>query len=233
MLSFLKSKRKRLTEQCVSLIANLLDLLPEEYDKLRARQGLWEVCDALYFPNSGNETVIMVQAHAKHGVSEGEVNRKSQCYELSGITVPHRKTGQALEIILPIWHNSISNIHFPAEVVDFLAYDVSGISIEGLKSKKLEYVNEDTKKVKAILKGCEAHFTKLELDDTFEIETTSGTYFTIVDMEDGNYIAIDKKKRVFRLYHNAVEPEKVINRKIEEFLLEYSGKKEDLQSHFV
>ena len=233
MFSFLKSKRKRLTEQSVLLIENLLDLLPEEYDQLRTRQSLSDVCDALYIPNPGDGTAIMLQAYVKPGVTEAEVNRKGQCYELSGITVPHKKSGKSLEIILPIWHNDISNICFPAEGVDFLAYDVSDISIEGLRSRKLEYVNKDTQKVKALLKGCEADFTKLELDNTFEINTTSGAYITIVDMEDGNYIAIDKKRRVFRLDHNAEEREKVIHSNIAEFLIEYSGQKEDLRAYFI
>ena len=96
----------------------------------------------------------------------------------------------------------------------------------------MEYVNEDMQKVKALLEGCEDYFGKLELDYTFEIETTDGIYFTIVDMEDGNYIAIDKKRRVFWLDHNADEPEKVIHSNVAEFLREYSGQKEDLRAYF-
>jgi hypothetical protein len=89
MLSFLKSKRKRLTDQSVLLIKNLLDRLPKEYDQLRARQGLSEVFDALYVPNPGNGTVITLQAYVKSGVSEAE-KRIARANAMSSVVLRSR-----------------------------------------------------------------------------------------------------------------------------------------------
>ena len=80
MLSFLKSKRKRLTDQSVLLIKNLLDRLPKEYDQLRARQGV---------PNPGNGTVITLQAYVKSGVSEAE-KRIARANAMSSVVLRSR-----------------------------------------------------------------------------------------------------------------------------------------------
>lgn len=69
---------------------------------------------------------------------------------------------------------------------------------------------------------------RLELEDSFEIELNGEVYHTLLDMEDGNYIAIDKDRRVFRLHHDSYEPVKEIYPSVEAFLQNFDGDKESM-----
>lgn len=78
----------------------------------------------------------------------------------------------------------------------------------------------------------EQGLNKLELDDTFEIELNGETYYTLIDMEDGNYIALDNNRKVFRLHHDSYEPAREIYPSIEAFLHVYNGEKESMTHLF-
>jgi hypothetical protein len=76
-------------------------------------------------------------------------------------------------------------------------YDLSKVDVVNLQFKPFQ--SEDKIKYKAALKDLKSH---LELDNGFEIEHSSNTYYVIKDLEDGNYIAIDKKGKVYGLFHD-------------------------------
>lgn len=44
---------------------------------------------------------------------------------------------------------------------------------------------------------------KLNPDDLFDIDFNNRTFFAFYDMEDGNYLAVDKKGKVYSLVHDA------------------------------
>jgi len=233
MFDFIKSKRRRITKHVSNLIASILEALPDDYAELKSYENNRILDYADYVPNPGGGTTIYLMAYLKPGINKSESIERGNSFELSGITIKHKKTGIPLEVILPIWQCSISNICFRPENLDILQYDVYSVSIENLSSKKLIYVNPDIDKLKKLLKGiADSDMDKLEIEDTFEIETELNKYYTIFDMEDGNYIAIDRKKKVYRLKHDDVEPEKVISQNIMTFMNDYSGNKQDLQKYF-
>jgi hypothetical protein len=68
----------------------------------------------------------------------------------------------------------------------------------------------------------------LELTYTFEIELDGKLFYTILDMEDGNYIAVDKKGNVYRLIHDHEEIVKLIATKPIDFFNIYTGQKSKL-----
>lgn len=72
----------------------------------------------------------------------------------------------------------------------------------------------------------------LELESTFEIEVGEKLYYTILDMEGGNYIAIDKKGKVYRLIHDDEFIAKQIATNSNDFLKNYKGIKSDLDIYF-
>ncbi len=71
---------------------------------------------------------------------------------------------------------------------------------------------------------------QLDLDGTFEIELNEKLYYTILDMEDGNYIATTKNGRIFRLNHDHEMRVKQIAKSPEEFFELYKGNKSKLES---
>ena len=58
----------------------------------------------------------------------------------------------------------------------------------------------------------------MEYDKLEEIELNGRSYFSILDLEDGNCIAIDKKLNVYSLVHDAKPMSKKMKIDLEEFL---------------
>ena len=109
-------------------------------------------------------------------------------------------------------------------------YDLSKIKVEAIEIKHIKLVNPEKAIVlKLIGKTEQEKLDQLDLENTFEIELNGKSFFTILDMEDGNYIAIDKTRKVYRLNHDHAQAAKIISESISEFLKTYNGQKEELE----
>jgi hypothetical protein len=102
-----------------------------------------------------------------------------------------------------------------------------------LRRTELVFENEDIEKLLKILKNVDEGLkSKLEIEDTFEIELGDKKFLTMLDMEDGNYVGVNSKGQVFRLLHDSYEQARLINKSVKEFLTTYSGDKNDLNKYF-
>ena len=91
--------------------------------------------------------------------------------------------------------------------------------------------NPDQKTAEKILKSLtNEQIELLELEYTFEIELDEKLFYTILDMEDGNYVAVDKKGKVYRLNHDHTEKVKLIADKPTDFFKIYNGEKSELEN---
>ncbi len=90
--------------------------------------------------------------------------------------------------------------------------------------------NPDQQKAEKILKSLtKEQIELLELDYTFEIEFDEKLFYTILDMEDGNYIAVDKSGKVYRLNHDHQEKVKLVANQPTDFFKIYKGDKKELE----
>ena len=72
----------------------------------------------------------------------------------------------------------------------------------------------------------------IDIDNTFEVEVDDEMYYTIVDMEDGNYLAVDKSGNVFRLIHDYKQPIRKIFDDVLMLIENYKGNKIELEKYF-
>jgi len=70
---------------------------------------------------------------------------------------------------------------------------------------------------------------KLDLENCFEIEFENHKLYTIIDFEDGNYVAINKKSQLYFLNHDSEIRIKKIGENIDAFLNDFNGDKVMLQ----
>ena len=108
-------------------------------------------------------------------------------------------------------------------------YDINKITLDNLDIEKIPIENPDSETAKKILKITDSeNLKKLDLEGCFEIEFEEKFYYTILDFEDGNYIAVDKKGFIYFLNHNANVRIRKINENISDFLFDYDGNKTEL-----
>ncbi len=173
-----------------------------------------------------DEKVIQLQHSTLHHVF------KPIHYEISGVSIFHNKTDRFILVKLRVYSSTLKFIYLPFEK-DINEFDLTSIKVLDLQTKELTINNPDEKKVRKILSALtEEQRRQLDIPNTFEIKLDGKQYYTIFDMQDGNYISIDRKGSVYRLIHDHSQPTKKIATSVEDFLKDFDGNILSLQPYF-
>lgn len=152
------------------------------------------------------------------------------CFNLTGISIFHKKKNQYQPINLYYQSDGLTRIEIDNPEYFHKTFDLDQIQKGEIKLESLKMENPDQKTAEKILKSLtKEQIALLELDYTFEIEFDEKLFYTILDMEDGNYVAVDKKGKVYRLNHDHQERVKLIANKPTDFFEIYHGKKSELE----
>ena len=161
-----------------------------------------------------------------------EINRNHKTsFNLNGISVWNRKTETFELIKLNYYYDALTQIEIDNPEYFHRTFDLNKIQKNEIKLEILKMENPDQKIAEKALKSLtKEQIGLLELEYTFEIELDEKLFYTILDMEDGNYIAVDKKGKIYRLNHDHEERVKLIANKPADFFEIYNGKKSELEN---
>lgn len=152
-------------------------------------------------------------------------------FHLNGILVFEKKSKKHVPLRLHYFHNSLTSIYIDNPKKFHRNFDLNNIKVEEIEIKHLRLQNPDKEIVLKVLKNIdEEKLNLLDIENTFEIEIDERLFYTILDMEDGNYIAIDKQGKIYRLNHDHKERVKKIAENPIEFFKIYSGQKSELEN---
>lgn len=150
-------------------------------------------------------------------------------FDLYGLKLFNKKLNQYEDITLHFHNDFLTFIKVINPEKFHKTYDYCKLQIGELSTKQIYIENLDKKITLKILKKLpQDKLNQLEIEDTFEIEFNDNLYYTILDMEDGNYIALDKSGKVYRLNHDHNERVKEISKNIDDFFSIYKGNKSNL-----
>jgi hypothetical protein len=160
------------------------------------------------------------------------INRKyNQHFNLSGITVYHNKSKGYQPLKLFFQSNSLTNIIVDCPKSFHRDFDLNKIQKSSLIIEPVEIINPDQKIAEKALKSLSnEQLTLMDLDGTFEIELGGKFYYTILDMDDGNYIAVTRDGKIYWLNHDSDERAQLLAKNPSDFFLVYKGDKADLQN---
>ena len=160
------------------------------------------------------------------------INRNHKtCFNLTGISVLNKKENLYQPIELYYQSDGLTKIQIEKPEHFHKTFDLNQIQKNEIKLELLKMENPDRKTAEKILKSLTKNQVELlELDYTFEIEFDDKLFYTILDMEDGNYIAVDKNGKVYRLNHDHKEMVKLIADKPTDFFKIYNGEKSQLEN---
>jgi hypothetical protein len=184
-------------------------------------------------PVTTNKPFLLLQ----HSIDETYLSKnrkKHNCnYIINGIEIQKTHTPEFIEIPIQFSGDLINTIHIDTPEDFWKHYNIDSIRTNKLSRTEIELRNVDKEKLNKILTSLDTEqIKKLETDDTIEIELDKMILYTILDMNDGNYIAVDSKKKVYRLNHDNQNPVLLIDNSIENFSREFSGDKKDLNKYF-
>jgi hypothetical protein len=161
-----------------------------------------------------------------------EIKRNHNTYfNLAGILVFERKSKKYIPLKLNYFHDSLTSIKIENPKKFHKNFDLNNLKVQEIEIKKLKLDNPDKEIVLKILKKLDrGKLNLLDIENTFEIEIDEKLFYTILDMEDGNYIAIDKEGKIYRLNHDNKERVKQIAENPIAFFKIYNGQKSELEN---
>ena len=158
------------------------------------------------------------------------INRNHRTsFNLTGISVFSIKENGFRPVKLYFLSDNLTQIEVNNPQYFHKDFDLNQIQKTVIEVENLPLVNPDQKIAEEALRTLSKEQQELlELDYSFEIELDGKLYYTILDMEDGNYMAVDKSGKIYRLAHDDEEQVKVIAKKPLDFFEIYHGQKSEL-----
>ena len=161
--------------------------------------------------------------------NEGILRAQKTNFDLYGLKLFNKKRKEYEDITLFFSDNLLTLIEIENPEKFHKTYDYTNLQIGELKTKLISFENLDTKITRDILKNVSKDkLNQLDIEDTIEIQCNEDLYYTILDMKNGNYIAVDKNEKVYRLNHEHIERVKKISNNIDDFFDLYKGSKSNL-----
>lgn len=179
----------------------LFSQLPPEFQFLQ--EGLKKGLYRRYSFNKGNNYFI--------GFDPDQSDKsmlKGKNFEIRSIQV--LADNQQHQLDLTIYDGLWTGFDISKNINEFKSYR---FDISKMQKAKSKFVAEG--KIEKLVKGL--HSVALELDNLSEFEIEGKTYYQIKDLQDGNYIAIDSKGKVFGLKHDLFKID-LLNNSIEDFV---------------
>lgn len=211
-------KAARLLEQ--KLLEKLRLLYPDVYEN----HQYW----LTKYVTVKNNTIRFWHYSNQPAYVEKNMKRHSKVYNLRDLIIHRANVPEPVSFSVHIELNLIASVQLPTDGF-YKAYDLDSINVERVIEEEIIYEHTEEKDLMDILDPLSVtERAKLEIQDTYEFDLEGRTYHTILDMEDGNYIAVDGEGVVYRLHHDSKERAKEIAPSVESFLSTYSGNKASL-----
>ncbi|MEM8894360.1 MAG: hypothetical protein AAGC88_07275 [Bacteroidota bacterium] len=208
------------------LVSNIINKLPASYEflieqkKVTRTQYLSERPDIPGFKFIG-------QFYPEESLRK--YTDKSKNFKLSGIQLYSKRTKDFEDVQLLINDGHISGIQISNSNYDSFEFDLERVDVNGLTEEEYQFPPNDVDLFfQSLDPKNQQHIDELGFMD---IQLGIRTYYTVYDMEDGNYIGIDKKQKVYSLVHDAVPMAKLLKKSLNEVLTEIESGEFDVDNH--
>ena len=219
--------RKTKTKHILQFELKIVELLKSEMPQLKKALGLAKPHGISFMQDP--KGIFVMKGYDPKEFEEANRNHKTYFY-LNGISVFNRKS-ESYELIKMKYNlDRLTVIEIDNPEYFHKTFDLNRIQKGKIELEHLKMENTDQKIAEKALKSLTKEQLKLlELDDCFEIEFDEKRYYTILDMEDGNYVAVNKKGHIYRLNHDHEQMAKLIAKKPIDFFKIYNGQKSELE----
>ena len=230
MIKFFQKQKFKKEVQLLekNLVKNLIKQFPnlaKKYDSL--------ILNLVMVVNETEKSILLNHQILNSKSLKNKEKKDKKYYKITGIKIFNKLKNKYVPLSLIIYENSIQYIYLSFDRNLSKEFNLKDIKSNNLKKEVLKIKNPDEEVLKKILNKISKEQLKLlNIKDTFEINLKNKAYYPILDMEDGDYVVVDKKGKVYRLIHDHKQPIKKISENIKSFFSSYSGNKKDLEVFF-
>ncbi|MEM6360290.1 MAG: hypothetical protein AAF731_09375 [Bacteroidota bacterium] len=133
------------------------------------------------------------------GIAEKYLDDTARDYAIKGVQVFDKKQSKYIDFIIHVTHGLICGYSTPES--DTPKFDIGKLKVPEVKNVYEE--NPDFEQIKNLLSGSEHNL--LNPSEVYKVELEGKIYYHLKDLEDGDFIGIDDKKRVYQFTHDPYE----------------------------
>lgn len=214
---------------------NFLEIIKNDLPKIYEVSKLKELVSICTHYNNGIPSGITLLHRYINNDAYNTVKQNHQShFFIYGLAVWHKKSNEFKKIRLHCSNDSVQGIDVEKPEKFHSNFDLNKIKLDTLKIEELPIgPNPDKEIVEKILSELNKNqLEQLELKYTFEFEDDGKLLYSIIDMEDGNCIAVDKNGAIYRWNHDSDNRILEIAKNPTEFFKFYNGQKTELK-HFM
>lgn len=215
-----------LNEQHAALAKGLLDCLPEEYKSLKSQTLEVRFHGFSDWPGKPEFKLLDL---LYPGETLFKFRKAGENYTLSGFTILSNITQKHETAELLIKDNLPIGIRISNAAYKLHEYDLQTITAQQIAATPYTFEPSQAEIFYESLR--EELRSQLSLDDLQEIELNNRVYFSFFDLEDGNYLAVDKNLIAYSLVHDAKPMAKRLKKSFPELLHEVKNGKFDVDLH--
>ncbi|WKZ58860.1 MAG: hypothetical protein QY309_13385 [Cyclobacteriaceae bacterium] len=225
-LVFPPYKNKVQRQELTLLVDSLINSLPEEFHELkeqRRRTNLFFLSDWALFPG------FKFMSIGYPGTTLNDFKKRGQNYRLSGERIFSKRVNDFVNVEFIINDNYLAGLRVENSNYQADEFDLKRIEVKSIQKTPVEFPPSELdlffERLDDNLKS------KLNPDNIFDIDFGNRTYYAFYDLEDGNYLATDKKLNVYSLVHDAQPMAKKLNYSLADILADIETKAFDKDKH--
>ena len=158
-----------------------------------------------------------------------QYKKRKKDYKVTGVQLFSKKYKTFVNAELLIHDNLLTGMRIDKSNYELSEFDISKVNGSNATKSPFDFPPSDIDKfienLEPDIKG------KLDLNEMFDIDFGNRTFFAFYDMEDGNYLAVDKDQKVYSLVHDARPMTKQMKSTFLEILLAIKEGRFDKDQH--
>lgn len=203
MFGLFKNSVIKPTNDVMQFLRNLVDVLPKKYNFLIEQINADFILGLEKSKMNHNRYSILLNANLQ---SKYENKKLPNYFIIEGVLIWETKIKNYTPVNISISKGLIISIEILS--INFKNFDFTKIDLSKFTEK---YFNNQDKEdlIKIIGEINEEQKVNFDIDDTFKIEIPEGIFYTIKDLEDGNYLAVNGNGEVYELIHDPYSLKKI------------------------
>ena len=205
MFKLFRKNKDSLTDIDRVFLETVVNNLPEKYDYLKRQVHKdFIVGKERDLINGPGRYGLIVDGNYESQFSD---KSKPQYFIIKDIRVWNKNKSAFERVELDIIEGMIMGYYLSC---DSRELDLNKIDISWLKEK--HFRDEDKEQLLSIVGQIDKDdLSKLDISSTFRIDIEQGAFYVIKNLEDGNYLAVNKKGEVYGLVHDPYTVEKIFD----------------------
>lgn len=213
------------TEQA-RLFNAVISALPDSFSEVRTQTlsgRLYGLDDWDLFPDFKLVTI------AYAGDNVFQYKKRGQNFKISGIQMFSKRNNRFENIEILVQENLVCGIKINNSDYQLNEFDLIKLKTENIS--KVDFIFPPSE-IDLFYDRMETDIKQmLNPDSLFEIEFNNRSYYSFLDLEDGNCLAVDKNLNVYSLIHDAKPMAKRLKNPFVEVLSEIQSNKFDKEKH--